>query len=67
MVAANKEATEPRFILKLSISKLYGRHHDWVDQYDPFCIYDILGYVNILTKQLPLVEQELYTIPEHLS
>ena len=67
MVAANKEATEPRFILKLSISKLYGRHHDWVDHYDPFCIYDIIGYVNILTGRLPLVEQELYTIPEHLS
>jgi hypothetical protein len=36
MVAANKEATEPRVPfgkVEVKTSKFYGRHHDLVDRY----------------------------------
>ena len=33
----------------------------------PFLIHDITGFVTILTRQMSLVEQELLTIPGHLS
>ena len=37
----------------------------------PFLIYDhkwlIIGFVTILTRRVSLVEQELFTLPEHMS
>ena len=38
--------------LKSSLRKCYGHHH---------------GFVTRLTRRVPLVEQELLTLPEHLS
>ena len=65
--------------LKSSLRKFYGRHHDLVDCYGifvsqmttvmshlsqalpgPFLIHD-------LQRRVPLVEQELLTLPENLS
>jgi hypothetical protein len=60
--------------LKSSLRKFYGRHHELVDRYgisasqmttDMFHLS--LGFVTRLTRRLSLVEQELPTLPEHLS
>ena len=34
---------------------------------DPFLIHDITRFVTRVTRWMPLVEQELLTLPEHLS
>jgi hypothetical protein len=80
-VAANKEATEP-VKLKSSLRKFYGLHHDIVDRYGISVRNDhgyvvstfqsfphswcITGFVTRLTRKVSLVEQELFTLPEHL-
>ena len=63
--------------LKSSLRKLYGRHHDLVDdRYDLLVVNTsrsfphsrlITGIVTRLTRRVQLVEQELLNLPEHLS
>jgi hypothetical protein len=61
MVAANKEATEPRVpfgkieVITLKISRSFP--HSRL----------ITGFVTRLTRRVPLVEQELPILPEYLS
>jgi len=86
LIAANKEATEPRVTLKSSLRKSYDRHHDLVDRYG-ISVTNDHGYVPLvvntsrsiphsrlhtrfvttLTRRVPLVEQELLTLPQHLD
>ena len=56
-----------------SFRKFYGRHgHEYVtfvvntSRVFPHLLL-ITGFVTRLTRQVPLVEQELLTLPEHLS
>ena len=64
--------------LKSSLRKFSGRHHDLVDRYGISVSQittsrsfphsrPITGFVTRLTRRVPLVEQELLTLPEHLS
>ena len=68
--------------LQSSLRSFYGRHHDLVDRYgisvsqmntDMFHLSSfpqsrlIIGFVTRLTRRVSLVEQELLTLPEHLS
>ena len=57
--------------LKSSLQKCYGRHHDLVDRYGISRSFPhwrlIPGFVTRLTRRVPLVEQELLILPEHLS
>ena len=66
------------FKLKSLFLKCYGHHHDMVDSYGiPLSqmTADMLPvvssfrsyHVTRLTRQVPLVEQELLILPEHLS
>jgi hypothetical protein len=80
---ANKEATEGFLLVKLksSLRKFYGRHHDleyltkdhgyvslvantsWTFPHS----WLITGFVTRLTQRVPLVKQELLTLPKYLS
>ena len=54
--------------LKSSLRKFCGRHHDLIERYKYLCHkWLITGFVTRLTQQVPLVEQELLTLLEHLS
>jgi hypothetical protein len=67
--------------LKSLLRTFYGRHHDLVDGYeinvsqkttDMFHLSFprsqlITGFVKRVTRRVPLVEQELPTLPEHLT
>jgi hypothetical protein len=64
--------------LKLLLRKVYGRHHDLVDRYeipvsqtttDMFHLSFPRSQLNVkrVTRRVPLVEQELPTLPEHLT
>ena len=61
--------------LKSSLRKYYGRHHDLGKRYEHPChkwqsfphSWLIIGFVIRLTRHVPLVEQEMFTFPEHLS
>jgi hypothetical protein len=47
---------------------MYQQLHVAVLGAGPFLIHDLItGFVTRLTQQVPLVEQELLTLPEHLS
>jgi hypothetical protein len=58
--------------LKSSLRKFYGRHHGYValvvntSRSFPHSRL-ITGFVTRLTRRVPLVEQELLTLPVHLS
>ena len=68
--------------LKSSLRKFYGRHHDLVDRYGisvtndhgyvPLVVNTSLSFpysrlITRLTRRVPLVEQELHTLPVYLS
>ena len=63
--------------LKSSLRKFYGRRHDLIDRPWNICVVNtsrsfphswlITGVVTRLTRRVPLVEQELLTLPEQLS
>ena len=63
--------------VKSLLRKFYGRHHDLVNRYGihvsvsqmTTCSHSwlITGFVTRLTRRVPLVKQELLTLPEHLS
>ena len=68
--------------LKSSLRKFYGRHNDLVDCYgtsvtnDHGCVslvrsfphsWLITRFVTRVTRRVPLVEQKMHTLPEHMS
>ena len=66
--------------LKSSLRKIYGCHHDLVGRYgisvSPLVVNTsrsfphsrlITGFVTRITRRVPLVKQELFTLPEHPS
>ena len=72
-------------LVKSSLRKFYGRHHELVDRYGisqndhgyvplvvntsrSFLVHELSpGFVTRLRRRVSLVEQELHTLPEHLS
>ena len=52
---------------KSSLLTFYGRYHDLVDRYVSVSQMTTDMFVTRLTRRVSLVEQELLTLPEHLS
>jgi hypothetical protein len=55
--------------LKSSLRKLYGGHHDLVDRYGISVsqMTSDMFQLSKLSRRVPLVEQELLSLPKHLS
>jgi hypothetical protein len=65
-----KQLNQMLLVVKLKSSLRYfcSHHHDLVTRFIIFCHkWLINGFVTRLTLQVPLVEQELLTLPEHLN
>jgi len=57
--------------LKPTLRKFYGRHHDLVYLYFTSRSFPhswlITEFVTRVTRRVPLVKQQLLTLPEHMS